>query len=101
MDEALENPELAANGSVTGSDAAGTAGPSTALLLAQNRLLKEKRPAYLNYVINDSDRELVITLDCGRQTAKFKNKTLHVRCSDISIAQCVRVGNISAAHSAI
>jgi hypothetical protein len=81
MEEALENPEiLAASGSATVSDGPGTAGPSAALLLAQDILLKEKRPAYLNYVINDSDKELVITLDCGRQTARFKNKTFQVRC---------------------
>jgi hypothetical protein len=81
MEEALENPEiLAASDSATVSDGPGTAGPSAALLLAQNILVKGKRPAYLSYVINDSDAVLVITLDCGRETAKFKNKTFHVRC---------------------
>jgi hypothetical protein len=81
LDEALENPEiLAASDSVTASDGPGTAGPSAALLLAENILRKEKRPAYLTYGINDSDAVLIITLDCGRETAKFKNKTFHVRC---------------------
>jgi len=81
MEEALENPEiLVAGDAATVSDGPGTAGPSAALLLAQRILLKEKRPAYLTYGINDSDAELVITLECGRQTAKFKNKTFQVRC---------------------
>jgi hypothetical protein len=81
MEEALENPEiLAASDSATASDGPGTAGPSAALLLAQDILAKEKRPAYLRYDINDSDAVLVITLDCGRQTAKFKGKTFQVRC---------------------
>lgn len=81
MEEALENPEiLAASGSAAVGDAPRTAGPSAALLLAQHILSKEKSPTYLSYGINSGDTELVISLECGRQTARFKNKEFLVRC---------------------